>query len=192
MANPIIQRNPATAGTQSAAARVDVSDDAYGILTPDALLAYCEAKLRGIDDQLQRGLANQKLRNGQLAALNDLGATLGAYKTGASGDDASALGAAFDEAMSQFPSDSSTYAALQQQKDKVLADCRDGGAANADMAQYCNDISTLSSSLNHDGEVEMIQLQSLMSQRQTAVQMCTNMVSALGETSKAIAAKIGS
>jgi hypothetical protein len=37
----------------------------------------------------------------------------------------------------------------------------------------------------------MIQLQSLMSQRQQAIQMCTNMVQALGQSSQAVAANIG-
>jgi hypothetical protein len=39
--------------------------------------------------------------------------------------------------------------------------------------------------------MNMISLQSIMSARQTAVQLATNLISALGESSKAIAANAG-
>ena len=52
-------------------------------------------------------------------------------------------------------------------------------------------IQGLSKDIESRSQMNMIQLQSLMSSRQTAVQLSTNLISALGESSKAIAANIG-
>lgn len=49
----------------------------------------------------------------------------------------------------------------------------------------------LTKDLESASQMDMIRLQSLMSSRQTAIQLATNMISALGESSKAIAANIG-
>jgi hypothetical protein len=56
--------------------------------------------------------------------------------------------------------------------------------AKADLDGITKDIESAS-------QMDMIHLQSLMSSRQTAIQLATNMISALGESSKAIAANIG-
>lgn len=49
----------------------------------------------------------------------------------------------------------------------------------------------LSKDIESGSQMNMIQLQSLMSARQTAIQLSTNLISALGESSKAIASNIG-
>jgi hypothetical protein len=49
----------------------------------------------------------------------------------------------------------------------------------------------LSKDVEADSQMNMIRLQSLMSSRQTAIQLATNLISALGESSKAIASNIG-
>lgn len=49
----------------------------------------------------------------------------------------------------------------------------------------------LSKDVESSSQMNMIQLQSLMSARQTAVQLATNLISALAESSKAIAANLG-
>lgn len=46
-------------------------------------------------------------------------------------------------------------------------------------------------SLSHDAEIEMLNLQSLMSSRQQALQLCTNMVVALGDSAQRIASNVG-
>jgi hypothetical protein len=52
-------------------------------------------------------------------------------------------------------------------------------------------IDTRVKALESSSQLEMIQLQSLMSARQAAVSMCTNLVSALGKADEAIANNIG-
>ena len=49
----------------------------------------------------------------------------------------------------------------------------------------------VSSSVNSSSELEMIQLQSFMSQRQTAIQLTTNLVQSLGDQLNKIADNIG-
>jgi len=190
----------AVAKTRFAIAEYNAQEVDATLITPDTLLAYCEAKIRGIDDQVTHALANQRLRNDQASALGSLQATLSSYANG-TGDSAETrknISDAYDAAIAKFPDGSATRANLQQQKDNALKDFdtgdKDGknkGIDGPTAIQYANAVSDLSSSLNREGEMEMIQLQSLMSQRQTALQMCSNMVASLGETSKAIASKIG-
>jgi hypothetical protein len=45
--------------------------------------------------------------------------------------------------------------------------------------------------LNSGAELQMIQLQSIMSQRQTAIQITTNLVQALGDQLNKIADNVG-
>jgi hypothetical protein len=52
-------------------------------------------------------------------------------------------------------------------------------------------IDGLSKDVESSSQMNMIHLQSLMSSRQTAIQLATNLISSLGESSKAIAANIG-
>jgi hypothetical protein len=53
-------------------------------------------------------------------------------------------------------------------------------------------LKTYTSSLNSDGETQMINLQSLMSSRQTAVELATNMLETLSSTDLSIAANLKS
>jgi hypothetical protein len=162
----------------------------FEFLTPDLLIQFCEMKLRGLDEQIKAGLAKQKLRNSQNAALSDLASSIGKYKTGANSNDIADINAAFDTAMKAFPEGSETYKQLAEQKAKLTEDAKDGVNTN-DISGYVSNVTNLQQSLNRDGELEMLQLQSLTQQRATALQMCTNMVGSIGDTAKAIAAKIG-
>lgn len=56
---------------------------------------------------------------------------------------------------------------------------------------WVNDAKNVQGDLNNQSEMNMIQLQSLMSDRQTSVQMCTNLVQSLGDQANKIAANVG-
>jgi hypothetical protein len=56
---------------------------------------------------------------------------------------------------------------------------------------YAATLKTEQSDLNGGAELNMINLQAIMSQRQTAIQLTTNLVQALGDSSNKIAANIG-
>ena len=59
------------------------------------------------------------------------------------------------------------------------------------MTQLTTNLKNDAADLNSDSEMTMITLQSLMSQRQTAVQLTTNLVQSLGDQQNSIAKNIG-
>jgi hypothetical protein len=188
-----------------------------GAITPDAMMMYCASKLRGLDDQMQTQFDRQKQYRDATAAVNDL-ATLfndaGNTAKGMDGRDPKQgvdphtyemqVNAAFDRALASLPADCPERQQVLDAQAKFKAGFNDGVGQNPDdtgwqyvfTAGQCKELGgsleKVSKDLSSSAELDMINLNSLMSQRQTAVQMCTNMVSALGETQKAIAAKIGS
>jgi hypothetical protein len=60
-----------------------------------------------------------------------------------------------------------------------------------EMQGYVNQLQGAASSLNSSSELGMINLQSLMTQRQTAIQLTTNLVQTLGDTNQKVVDKIG-
>ena len=66
------------------------------------------------------------------------------------------------------------------------------GVYGADEAQeYITTVQGVQSNMSSDSELSMISLQSLMSQRQTAVQLTTNLMQSLDDQAKDIAQNIG-
>jgi hypothetical protein len=65
------------------------------------------------------------------------------------------------------------------------------GYTGAEAAQAKTAIEAVGKDLESSAQMNMIHLQSLISSRQTAVQLATNMVSSLGESTKSIVANLG-
>lgn len=65
------------------------------------------------------------------------------------------------------------------------------GADDQEMKRFSDNVGSLSSELGNGAELEMISLQALISQRQMAVQMATNMMSKVNETLQSQVAAIG-
>lgn len=63
--------------------------------------------------------------------------------------------------------------------------------SSTEIQGFAQNLSDASSNLNSESELQMIQLQSLMSQRQTAVSLTTNLVQSLGDETSKIAENIG-
>jgi hypothetical protein len=68
---------------------------------------------------------------------------------------------------------------------------QDSTISAQEMSAFTGTLTTINSGLNSGSELQMIQLQSLMSQRQTAIELCTNLVQSLGDTTEKIAENIG-
>jgi hypothetical protein len=77
-----------------------------------------------------------------------------------------------------YPPDSSTT-----QGDNKLGD--------TELQGYAQTLTDAAGNLNSDSELQMVQLQSLMSQRQTAISLTTNLVQSLGDQENKIADNIG-
>jgi len=176
---------------------------AYGLLTPDLLLAFCASKIRGIDEQVQRAFAKQNDRNTLSKKLSDLSDGLGLYQKGVPGDDINGkkmIVEKYDAAILAAGKDSEFGKKLAEQKaafertakiNDVKGQSGEPDVADWEMKNFIDDASRIQSELNQEGELEMIKLQSLMSQRQQALQMCTNMVQSLNQSSQQIAANVG-
>ena len=188
-------------------------------LTPDALMSYCSTRLRGLDEQIQAGFAKQKLANAISSDLSALQAKLNTLIGGASSLKVVHGGAAENDAtikdMAQALLDAANTAkdpavakALTEKARALVVVTGDPPKATFNRAQDVNlpakeyssaDLKAMTSDavgeiqkdINAGTELSMINLQSLMSQRQSSVQMVTNMVQALGDQMNKITSNIG-
>lgn len=185
-----------------------------GAITPDALLLYCQSKLNDLDNQMQAQFQKQKQYRAGTAAVNDLISIFNEPANTAKGIDGRCIGnggvdpktyedridAAFARALDSLPPGPERTQIEEAQKkwkagfhDRTGQGPDDGGWEFVFTAGECkalaDSLTNVSKSLSSSAELDMINLNSLMSQRQTAIQMCTGMVNSLGEGPKAIAAK---
>lgn len=184
----------AIAPNANAAAAAQFSGVNYsGALTPDALLIYCQSRLSGFDTQMQDEFKKQDAYNTATAALNDAQKALQSNPTGISPEAGQAVLADYQKAIDALP-DGDEKGKIQTLKDQFDSELKtDPPGATADQAKwYADQAGDYSKELGSSAELDMMTLQSMMSQRQTAVQMCTNMLGALGDTTKGIAEKVGS
>lgn len=175
-----------------------------GALTPEALMVYCSSRLSGIDQEMQSHFEKQqqyRAASSHLssiqAKLNQLGAQPGGLQrdVGNGEADFQEIRHDFMDAIDALPAGSPERASVE----KAFQDFRSSVTRNAggdhvfdqnECQKLAQSLASVSKDISGSAELDMISLQSLMSQRQTAVQLCTNLVSALGESSKSIAQKI--
>lgn len=214
-----------------------LGSDGSVYLTPDALMAYCESRLKSLDDQAQKAFVSQEQRNGE---QHDLQTLLGQFQKYASGIGsvstqkgdkekceqlANALGDEITKLKNTDPSNPALPKLIQAYNDFVWTGCGgqdpnvnptgqspfqssyidagqypphtgggkegDGILGDAEMQGFITDLQGASSDLSSCDELQMIQLQSVMSQRQTAIQLTTNLVQSLGDQMNKIADNIG-
>lgn len=203
--SPVKPADPQTIAAVDAS-RAELDGLTYGTLTPEALIAYVAEKLGGIDNRVQTMMSKQRAREAQSQALTDLANVLGAHQAdiaeGASGDQARKdIDAAYAKAIAAVGGEDTPLGQklAAQRKDfdgtAQLNGVNVGDPSNLvntkEMDGFLGNVNRLQSDLNRGGELDMLQLQSMTSQRQQIVQMATNVIASLGETSKAIAQKIG-
>jgi hypothetical protein len=180
-----------------------------GFLTPDALLAYCESRLSGLDSQMRDFFNKQETANRQQAQLNQLASLYNQHSGGINMKDGNgnATSAAMDDATFQkqlveplqnmidsLPDSDPLKAKLTSTLKTLTTD----GGTGKDTIVSAQDITNIETDLKNDvsdlsagAELNMIQLQSIMSQRQTAIQLTTNLVQSLGDQTNKIADNIG-
>jgi len=158
-------------------------------LTPDAMLVYCQSRLSGINSQCREIMTRQEKNAKDQATLGNLLNTLYFFQEGVEGNAEGGLkvGAAYDKAVQDAGGPESP---LGKQLAKDRADLFASGNKNA-MASLINATKGHQAQLNSDAEIDMIRLQSLMSQRQTAIQLTTNIVQSLNDQANKIVANIG-
>lgn len=191
LATPLaVGRMNAKMGVQSTA----LSPEVFAYLTPDMLLAFCATKLRGMDEQIQQIVLRQRLRGDKVQILSELQQTLSIYKgTGFDKpEEVASIQAAITKAEKAFEGDPELLNGLREIEAsfKKTAD-EDGMAHPNELSAWSSSVQKMQEAMNQASELEMMQLQSLMSQRQQASQLCTNMIQSLGQSLQAICANTG-
>jgi hypothetical protein len=181
-------------------------------LTPDALLMYCETRIRGLDEDIQKQFATQqnnlkdaasidgfiqKLKNAYAATKddkgnfkwNDMAAKL-EEQNGFDPKDPHAWGDFIDSIQ-----DPSAKAAVQKLCANWATTCQQHGNDTMSFQdlqdKVLGNLGDTKQSLSQGNELAMIQLQSIMSQRQTSIQLTTNLIQSLGDTLKTVAGNVG-
>lgn len=189
-------------------------------LTMDSLMTYCQSRLHSLDTQAQDIFRRQQKCNDDAGSLNNVLATLESLTGGVQlgGRTAHDIIGAYQLAINKVGADTPLGAKLTSEMNKLAhrlspdgkleAAMKDpsfwtNGAGNADdgltsvalsaedMKPFTETVKGFASDLNHDSELNMVSLQSIMSQRQMAIQVVTNLVQSLGDMSNKIAANIG-
>jgi hypothetical protein len=166
-----------------------------GALTPETLLAYCASKMRGLDGQIQACFAKQQARNAKSEALSKLATAMNTWKVGFEGNPKAKaeIEAALKEAKASLAGDPALSEQLANLTNAFNETAKDktGHVDSDEMNGFMSTVQSMQQSINQDGELEMLQMQSMMSQRQQALQLCTNMIQSLGQSSQAICSNVG-
>jgi hypothetical protein len=175
-------------------------------LTPDALLAYCATRLKSLDTQTSLLMGAQQETVNDQTTVNAIGTILSGISSGASdANNNNAVSNAVNDIQTDINGmpDSDAKTQLQNMVNKMQSDGTNGLVAiqasgqpyltvnSTQVATYQSMLSSVSSTLNSNSQLGMIQIQSLMSQRETAIQLTTNLMSSYDDASKDVAANVG-
>jgi hypothetical protein len=195
---PFSYCNPygAVAGAVEAAPPSSVSS----LLTPDALMAYCESRLGSIDSQMDSIFQAQESYNKLTTDIDSLASNLNQYEstgigTGPGDQTASPAFTSATNSLNQLISEANTTdPQVASELQGAMNTLNNGGDTFVSTDEITNIEKTLqqaSSDVGAGAELNMINLQTLMSQRQTAIQLTTNLVQSMGDQMNAIATNIG-
>lgn len=179
-------------------------------LSPDALLTYCQTRLQSLDGDIKQYMDNQRTQLAKKEVLQNLETVISdhntvnkksedlpklehaianayakAYKNlKAMGmdDEAAALKSAFKEV---FPNGDITKDCPSIKGSKIPT------STQSAFDKFTQPLQDMVDEIGKNAELNMIQLQSIMSQRQTAVQLTTNMMAKLNGGYDAVTANIG-
>lgn len=164
-------------------------------LDAQLLIMTCRNKLKQIDAAVKQKLDQQAARNKQSSALTELTSFLNQQSTnGAVGKDRlEDFKAAYKAAWERVGENSELGM-------KLKADCAaldaqfhtdDDKIGQIEIRPMLDNISSYQSEITQANEVEMIQLQSRMSERTSTIQMFTNMVASIGQGLASVSQNIG-
>ena len=169
-------------------------------LSPDALMAYCQSRLNSLDTQMSTIFQSQETNSATTSSLNAID---NAYdqlpapnsKTppmvAVTSDQATTINEAYKQAISQAGQNSQLGESLTKDQTAFNSNLKNGEISSDNISSYTQNLKNDTSTLNSDSEMTMINLQSLMSQRETAVQLTTNLLQSLDNQDSDIAKNIG-
>jgi hypothetical protein len=173
----------------------DVNAPLLQYVTPDAMFVYCQTRLRGVDTQCRDIMAKQEKNAKVQTALGELQSAIAKKPEGYKESNPEAhriIGAAFDRAIEAAGPNSELGQKLIAIRDNEFNAGNGDSVVNPEeMKSIENGVKTQQAALNSQSELDMIHLQSLMSQRQTAIQLTTNILQSLNDSTNKIVANIG-
>jgi hypothetical protein len=194
-------RNPKTDSLSALAHDLLAEATEYTPLTPESLLFFCQSKLKEMDKAISLKMAGQKnfvALQGEITKiqgdLKSLQKQEGADKDVAFDDPVARqnLDKELDTAIQHAQESGDTTLAASLIKVKAVLD---GGGDDKVLIGEIKEMNSMldgcSASCRSGAEVSMIELQSLVSQRATALQLTTGMMNSINEGTKSIAANIG-
>jgi hypothetical protein len=177
--------------------------EGFSGFSPDDIFAYCETRLDSINEQAQNLYVAQQ--NGQTAqdAINDCANFFKGYSTSDQTNATNATGsnniadlqaslqATIDKVTQLCGPNCSALPQLLSTQKQLNATALDGLATSDELGSYANNITGAANDINNDSELQMVTLQSLMSQRETAISLTTNLMQSIGDEDNKIADNIG-
>jgi len=169
-----------------------INIDPPEFVTPESLLVYCQTRLRDLDGRIQEKFAAEQKAVNDQKALADLKLKMGKYSSnGANGDDAmNEMKDSIQHAI-DVVSDPETKAALGNMLDAVNNNASKSYSKEEIKSLFIDPSEEAAKNLSQGRELSMIDLQSVVSQRQTALQLTTNLLNSVSESTKAITANMG-
>lgn len=187
-------------GTRLTAGEFEVGGITPDGLSPEGLMIYLQTRLTGLDDQINRIFEKQKKIEAVRKELIAMQSELDRLKSEPNNPTAAHNDPNFEQnikdhiaAIRELDPDlaNAIETDLKKQGNALYRVTTDGEYTTAEIDAGKTTIDGFMKQLEASAQLEMISLQSLMSARQTAVQLSTNLISALGETTRSIAANIG-
>jgi len=190
----------------------------YGMsnLSPDAMLDYCQIQLSGLDTQIDGDIKQQESQLRQREAVQQAQTALEQYGTTGpqSSTDFQKCTQAIDQAAASLPPGDPVAAQLEAFKNNISSQygfdpnkvgqpefkllglaIGDAGLTNKpqnnDWQGTTDALGNIADNIKSGAEIQMLQLQDLVSQRQQAVQLASGIMSKEDQTLEGIAKSIG-
>ncbi len=191
---PLLQQGAATA-----------PPDGYVPLTPEGLLIFCQTRLRDLDTAIHAKMQKQNDKVALQDAVSQIQAAIVAGDGKVNGDSAVAydnektvadISAQIDKAvtLAQSQGDTGMAASLESVKavlQRGKGETTDGFVTKDEVKEMSKTLESALSASHSGAEISMIELQSLVSQRSTSLQLTTGMMNSVNEGTKSVAGNIG-
>jgi hypothetical protein len=173
-----------------------------GLLTPDALMAYVETRLDGLNSQMQAIFQQEQATANITTKVDNMVGVLNSYSNGFNVSGGDTNQADYENVLSQLNALETEAGGPNTSAGAGIANAiqtfqtngnggQDNKVSSTDIANMVKDLQTVASDAGSSSQLNMINLQSLMSQQQTAIQITTNLVQQLGQQNQAIATNVG-
>jgi hypothetical protein len=163
-------------------------------LTGESLLLYCQTQLNSYDDTISGFLNEQKLNLARKKGLSGIENTLKKYVNHLDQSGVNDIRNTFNSAISALPPGDPVRGAMIDKLAEFNSHSGNGQPiyyTSEQMTAFAGDVRSMLDNVNGNAEINMIQLQQVMSQRQTAVQLTTSLLAKLDEGTKSVVSNIG-